>query len=370
MKSRLIALCLFLVMVVALVPGVMAQDANLCGNLSGDDCTALTTAITNTGAATSGAFTLSSVIDVQSDDPTQAGHITIDGDGKFSGTAPMSMSDMTSASSDPTAAVQKATEGLKNFSGAYNFTFGLPTEASAMTGGQPLTLNLIFVNGVMYVDLSKFPQSIAPLLTQMKLPNGWAGLDLIDTLTNASGMFSSMASSATSGSGSASSEASTAMTDLPKFMAAASKHITFTRDGDTFTGSVDLNGLASDADIQALMTASAGSDAKPMTDADKAAIESLKDAKVDFVFTLNGDKLGEVKLTVDIPGSTMTAINAASEDSSSDSKPPTNVNVSFDIKYSGLGEAQTIAAPDGAPVLKFADLMTMFGSMSGGMSSG
>ena len=168
MKSRLIALCLFLVLVVALGPGVMAQDANLCGNLSGDDCTALTTAITNTGAATSGAFTLSSVIDVKADDPTQAAHITIDGDGKFSGTSPMSMADMTAASSDPTAAMQKATENLKNFSGQYNFTFGLPAEAAAMTGGQPFTLNLILINGVAYVDLSKFPQSITPMLTQMK----------------------------------------------------------------------------------------------------------------------------------------------------------------------------------------------------------
>jgi hypothetical protein len=367
MKSRLIALCLFLVLVVALVPGVMAQDANLCGNLSGDDCTALTTAITNTGAATSGAFTLSSVIDVQSDDPTQAAHITIDGDGKFSGTSPVSMTDMTSASSDPTAAMQKATEALKSFSGEYNFTFGLPAEAAAMTGGQPLTLNVIFINGVVYVDLSKLPASIAPMLQQMKLANGWQGLDLIDTLTQGSSMFAGMASSAGASGSSTSSEASTAMADAPKLMAAASKHITFTRDGDTFTGSVDLNGLASDPDIQAMMMA-ANKDAKPMTDADKAAIDSLKDAKVDFVFVLNGDKLGEVKLTLDIPGTTLAALNAAGESSSTDSKPPTNVNVSFDLKYSGLGEAQTIAAPAGAPVLKFADLMTMFGSMSGGSS--
>ena len=195
MKSRLIALCLFLVLLVALVPGVMAQDTGLCGNLSGDDCTALTTAITNTGAATSGAFTVSSVIDVQSDDPTQAAHVTIDGDGKFNGTYSMSMTDMTSASSDPTAAMQKATEALKGFSGEYNFTFGLPAEAAAMTGGQPLTLNVIFIDGVVYVDLSKLPASIAPMLQQMKLANGWQGLDLIDTLTNASGMMAGMAAS-------------------------------------------------------------------------------------------------------------------------------------------------------------------------------
>jgi hypothetical protein len=42
------------------------------------------------------------------------------------------------------------------------------------------------------------------------------------------------------------------------------------------------------------------------------------------------------------------------------------VNVSFDLKYSGLGEAQTIAAPAGAPVAKFADLMAL---MQGSMSS-
>jgi hypothetical protein len=349
------------VLIAAVVPGVMAQGNVVCGNLSADDCTALTTAFTNTGAAGSGAFTLAATIDIQSDDPTQAAKIDINADGKFSGVTPMSMDDMTGMSADPTAALAKVTESLKSFSGELNLTIGLPTEAAAMTGGEPVTLNLILVNGNGYIDLSKLPASIAPLLEQMKLPKGWAGLDLIDTITNLGPMMTSSMTNSTT------TTPSTAATDLSKIEPLASKYLTYTHDGDTYTGTLDLAGLAKDPEFQALAKSA---DAKPMTDAQIAALDSLGDATFEVAFTLAGDKLSEMKLTIDIPESVMTAINAADDSSTSDSKPPKAANITLDLKYSGLGEAQTIAAPDGAPVAKYADLMTLFGSMMGGGTSG
>jgi hypothetical protein len=348
------------VLIAALVPGVMAQDTTICGNLSADDCTALTTAFTNTGAAGSGAFTLASTIDIQSDDPTQAAKIDINADGKFSGVTPMSMSEMGSMGSDPAAAIQKATEGIKSFSGELNLTVGLPTEAAAMTGGEPLTLNLLLVDGVGYIDFSKLPATITPMLEAYKIPNGWAGLDLVDTLTNAGGMITpDMTGSTTT---------TTTTEDLAKAQALAAKHLVYTRDGDTFTGTVDLAALFNDADFRALMQ-SADSSAE-ITPAQQTAIDSLADAKFEVVFTLAGDKLGEIKLTINIPGSTLTAFQAASDSTDATSVPPTTVNVTFDLKYSGLGEAQNIAAPAGAPVSKFADLMTLFGGMMGSGTSG
>lgn len=352
MKSRLLALCMLFVLFVALIPGAMAQDV-VCGNLSGDDCTVLTTAFTNTGASTSGAFTLDSTIDVQSDDPSQAVNLTIKADGKFSGVSPTSMGDVSSIT-DPAAAIAAATEGLKNFSGELNLTVGLPTEAAAMTGGEPLTLNLLLVGGVGYIDFSKLPASIAPFLQQLNIPNGWAGLDLIDTLTNGGDMVSSMADPSTTG---------TATQDLAKIQGFASKYLVYTRDGDTFTGTVDLAGLFSDSEFQSLMNS--GEAATELTDADKAAIESLKDAKVEVVYVLSGDKIGQIKLNVALPGSTLAALNATSEDSSSSA--PTAINISLTMNYIGLGEAQTISAPAGAPVAKYADLMTIIGGMMGGM---
>ncbi|MBA3871373.1 MAG: hypothetical protein H0X30_19700 [Anaerolineae bacterium] len=369
MKSRLLALCMMFVLIAALVPGVMAQDTSklVCGNLSADDCTALTTAFTNTGSAGSGAFTLAATFDVQSDDASQAGKVDITADGKFSGVPPMmSMTDMTAMSADPSAALTKFTDTLKGFSGELNLTIGLPTAAAAMTGGEPLTLNLILVNGIGYVDLSKLPASIAPLLEQMKLPKGWAGLDLIDTATNLGGMMTANTPEATSAA------PATAAEDLPKVEALAAKYLTYTHDGDTYTGTLDAAGLANDADFQALAKSA---DTKPMTPEQQAAMDSLKDAKFQFAFTVTDSKLTELKITVNVPGSTLTAINAASasSDSSSDAAttvPPKEVNVTIDLKYSGLGEAQTIAAPDGAPVAKYADLMTLVGGMMGGGTSG
>lgn len=355
MKSRLLALCMMFVLIAAMVPGVMAQDTTICGNLSADDCTALTTAFTNTGSAGSGAFTLNANIDIQSDDASQAGQVAITADGKFSGVTPMSMTDMTAMSADPTAALAKFTESLKSFSGELNLTFGLPASAAAMTGGEPLVLNLILVNGNGYIDLSKMPASLAPMLQQMKIPNTWVGLDLVDTATNLGGMMT--ASTDTT------SASSTASEDLPKVQALLAKYLMYTRDGDTFTGTLDLKGLVSDPDFQAMQKETASE----MTEADQAAIDSLDDATVQVVFTLNGDKLGGIQLNIDLPGSTLAAINAASESSSTDAA-PTAVKVTVDLKYSGLGEAQTIAAPEGATVSKYADLMTFIGSMMGGMS--
>lgn len=363
MKSRLLALCLMFVLIAAMVPGVMAQDKTICGNLSADDCTALTTAFTNTGAAGSGAFTLNANIDVQSDDASQAGKVDITADGKFSGVTPMSMTDMTAMSADPSAALAKFTESLKGFSGELNLTFGLPTSAAAMTGGEPLVLNLILVDGNGYIDLSKLPASLAPMLQQLKIPNSWVGLDLVDTATNLGGMMTANSSS--------SSTSSTASEDLPKVQALIAKYLEYTRDGDTFTGTLDLKGLVSDPEFQALQKDADSS--KEITEAQQAAIDSLDDATAQIVFTLNGDKLGEIQLNLDLPGSTLAALNAASEESSSSdatatTSTPTAVKVTVDLKYSGLGEAQTITAPAGATVSKYADLMTFVGSMMGGMS--
>ena len=358
MKSRLLALCMMFVLIAAMVPGVMAQDTTICGNLSADDCTALTTAITNTGAAGSGAFTLNANIDIQSDDPSQAAQVAITADGKFSGVTPMSVTDVTAMSADPTAALAKATEGLKGFSGELNLTIGLPAEAAAMTGGEPLVLNLILVDGNGFIDLSKLPASLAPMLQQMKIPNSWVGLDLVDTITNLGGMMT--ASTDTT------SASSTASEDLPKVQALIAKYLEYTRDGDTFTGKLNLKGLFSDPDFQALVK-SADSAAEITAD-QQAAIDSLDNATVAVVLTTSGEKLTGIQLNIDVPGATIAALDAASGTSSSDAKAPTAIKVTFDLKYSGLGEAQTIAAPAGATVSTYADLMTFVSGMMGGMS--
>jgi len=354
MKSRLIALCMLFVLVAALVPGVMATDNPVCGNLSADDCTALTTAITNTGAAGSGAFTLNVSAELQSDDPSQAGKVDVTADGKFNGFAGASVEDVTAMQADPAAAVAKLTEGLKSFSGELNITANLPTSVASMTGGQPLVLNMILVDGVGYLDFSKLPATVGAM-TGGKTPTGWAGLDLIDVLTNLGPSLKPSTSTT-----------STSTTDMAKVQGLITNHLEYTRDGDTFTGNVDLIGLFNDPEFQTM------TNMKEINDAQKAAIESLGDATFQIVFTLDGDKLSELQLTIDLPESTMTAFAAASTSSSS-STPPKAANISIDLKFSGLGEAQTVTAPEGAPVTKFMELMTaiseIYKNIAGGMKS-
>jgi len=346
MKTRLLLLGVLMLMLAALVPGAMAQDMKfICGDLSADDCTALTTAFTNTSAAGSGAFTLSATLDIQNDDPAQAMKVDIKADGKYSG-APTEMMDMSTMTADPAAMISHITEVLKGFSGEFNLSIGLPASASAMTNGEPLTVNLILINGVGYLDFSKLPAMMTAGLEAYKIPNGWAGLDLVDILTNMGPMMASNMS----GSMTASSTA-----DLAKVEALTTKYLQYTREDDTFTGELDLAGLFSDPDFQSL-TKMSGADTK------KAAtiIEALKDVTFEVVYTLDSDKVSEVQFMVDVPESFATAVNAANPSTStSSSKPPKSGNFTLDLKYSDLGKAQTIAAPEGAPVAKFMDLMTM-----------
>ncbi len=355
MKSRLLALCMLFVLIAALVPGVMAQDTTICGNLTADDCTALTSAITNTGSAGSGAFTLDVNAEIQSEDPTQALTLGVTADGKFNGFAGASVDDVTALQADPAAAAAKLIEGLKGFSGELNINATLPAAAASMTGGEPLVLNLILVDGVGYLDFSKLPATVGAM-TGGKTPTSWAGLDLIDVLTNLGPSLKPSTSATTS----------TSTADMAKVQALIAGHLEYTRDGDTFTGTVDLVGLFNDPEFQTL------TNMKEITDPQKAAIESLGDATFQVVFTLDGDKLSELQLTIDIPESTMTAFAAASS-SSSTSKPPTAASISIDLKFSGLGEAQTVTAPEGAPVTKFMELMTaiseIYKNIAGGMKS-
>ncbi len=335
MKSRLLALCMIFVLIAAMVPGVMAQDTTLCGNLSSDYCTALTSAITSTGAAGSGAFTMDVSVEVQSEDPTTALTVSVAADGKFNGFAGASMDDVMALQADPAAAVTKLIEGLKGFSGELNISATLPASAAPMMGDEPLVLNLLLVDGVGYLDFSKLPATVGAM-TGGKTPTGWAGLDLIDVLTNLGPSLKPNTSATTS----------TTTAEMAKVQALVVNHLEYTRDGDTFTGTVDLVGLFNDPEFQTM------TNMKELTEAQTAAIESLGDATFQVVFTLDGDNLSELQLTIDLPESTMTAFAAASTSSGS-SKPPTAANLSVDLKFSGLGEEQTVTAPEGAPVTKF-----------------
>jgi len=340
------------VLIMALVPGVMAQDSTICGDLAADDCTALTTAIANTGSAGSGTFTLDTTVDVQAADPAQALNVSVKADGKFNGATGMSMDDMMSISSDPAATATKFIEVLKGFSGELNITATLPPSAASMTGGEPLVLNMLLVDGVGYLDFSKLPATVGAM-TGGKTPTGWAGLDLIDVLTNLAPSLKS----------SASGSSSTSAADMAKVQALIASHLEYTRDGDTFTGTVDLVGLLKDPEFQTL------TNMKPASDAQTAAIESLADATFQVVFTLDGDKLSGLQLMIDIPESTMTTF-AATSSSSSSSKPPTSASVSVDLQFSGLGEALTVTAPEGAPVTKFMELMTAISEIYKNVVSG
>jgi hypothetical protein len=340
MKSRLLALGMLFILVAALVQGVMAQDNTnfLCGTLSADDCTALTTAFANTGAAPSGALSITSRFDNESYNPEQAVKAEFKAYGKFSGAAPIALDLASIPSANPATTIGLITDNLKNFSGALTLTLNLPTTASPMTANQPLVIDLLQVNGVSYIDLSKFPAAMTAGLSAYNISNTWTGLDLVDILNNIGSALLTNLQSSSSGMA----------TVLPQIQALLAKHLEYTRDGDTFTGELDLVGLLNDADFQAL------TNMKAATDSDKAVIAALKDVTVEAVFTLDGDKLSEIQVNVDVPESVTSAVNT-----SSTSKSPKSISFNLDVKYSGLGEAQTIAAPDGARVIKFAEFATM-----------
>ena len=161
---------------------VMAQDE--CGGLGEEDCALLATSNEAMGALDAARFASSFDLTLSAEGETIVLGATVDG--AFSG-----VTSIDPAALDTTSTTELFT-GLSNLISAFDaeLSFGLdvPAEISAEIPAD-FAIDLWLVDGVGYVDFGQ----IAPLLgddaaalTAMGIPNGPAGLDFVDTITNLS----------------------------------------------------------------------------------------------------------------------------------------------------------------------------------------
>lgn len=357
MKFRWLALFVLL-MTLAFGAVAHAQDmsAVVCGSLSADDCSVLTSAFAKSSTLTSGSMNFSINIKVDSTDPTQQADFSINAEGRFSDAKGVGMGmpvNMLGATADPSAmfteAMSAAAEGIKGFNGDLSLTFaGLPQDAAIMN---TLNIHLMLVDGVGYIDFGELAKVFgAQMLESMKLPNGWAGLDLVDTFTQGGAMMGGMMSGMMDGS---SATVTTPQVDPMQIMQMIPKYMGATRDGNTFTLTIDLVGLLSDPEVQKLMESS-GSDSQPTP----KQIAALSEVKPTVTYTVTDDGyIGSTKFDLSLSEKTLQAMQTEG----SDEVVPSSVQISFVMNMGDFNQVESIQAPAGAPVAKFADLMQMIG---------
>ncbi len=365
MKFRLLAL---FIMLMTLGFGAVAQaqdiSAILCNGLSGDDCSVLTTAFANTSALTSGAMKFTMGLNVDSPNPAEKVDFSIDANLRFTGAQGLgvlgALSDPGSIITNPNGMLSKVTSGLQDADAELSLNVGLPQQAAMMTGGgSEVGLELKVVDSVTYINFDALVAGLGPQMAQMfQLPSGWAQIDTTGS-EEMIGAFTSgldLDSMTQSASGAANAE------QITQMQASIVKYYRMTRDGNTFTLSLDLAGLFSDPEFQKAMEA-----ADAGTAPTEEQIAALREFPLNVLFTVTDDGyLGGVSFDVTLTEAWIKAMQTEPTSSSL----PTSVQVQINLAMSDFNQVGAIAAPEGAQVVNLAELISQgFGAMMGGMSN-
>lgn len=336
---------------------VMAQDpTTLCGGLSEADCAFLTESASAMEGLTSASF------DFSFDVAAEGMNLSLAGDGAYSYDAAV-LSDM--AAVDPTdlmAALDALKTALASFKGDLSLTLTVPPTAGAPF--ESLTLDMLLVEGNGYLNFA----SVAPLLggpealTAMGLPTEWAGLDLVDTIEQVVAMMGPQLEEMQAQMGSM-----TEMAMNPDDIMAFAQYFQFAREADAdgaavFVGTLDFAGMMADPAFMSLLSAQMAAQGQeiPAEQLEQMMpmLTQLGDA---FDITLTQRVDLETKFVrgfdfaMNIDGATLDSMGAGSG--------TPNVDITASFNFSDFNAAPEIAAPAGAPVATFMQLIGLFGAM-------
>ena len=190
---RKVMILLLLALLAMTISGAAAQDATVpvvCGELSDADCTLLTNAQVAMFGVESGNISLSLDLVVDGLGTPTPVTLLIAGVGSFSG----DLSALYSTSVSPTDLMLDASrysdyiqQMFSSFNGQLDLAITLPADLinALMMGaeGAPeipssLTLNLLLVDGVGYLNVDPLAALLGEDAAAMGLPAGWAGIDL------------------------------------------------------------------------------------------------------------------------------------------------------------------------------------------------
>lgn len=350
-------LMLLVLMAAMLLMGnaVMAQDSTtFCGGLSDADCALLTESTTAMEGLTSASFTFS--LDITADG-AQAGTLNISGDGAFSYDAGVMASLADVDPNDLMAALDALKTGIGAFQG--DLALNISGTGSAAVPA-PIGLELLLVDGIGYLNFA----TVAPLLggaetlTMMGLPTEWAGLDLVDTIEQVVALAGPQLEEMQGQMGDAA-----AMALSPDQVMALGQYFTFTREADAdgaavFSGTADLAGLLNDPTLMGLIEQQMEAQGQEIPD---GAIEQLMGVADAFTINLTQSidletrYLRGLNFVFNVDGAALDALGAGSG--------TPNVVIAANINFADFNAAPAIAAPAGAPVATFMQLIGLFGAM-------
>jgi hypothetical protein len=326
---RKILLAVLLIFALSLGSVAMAQDTE-CLGLPAAECALLEESNAAMAGITSAAFDFSLAIS-----DGGAPMPMLSGSGRFNGEGisvdPMALTE----TSDPAAIIGALSGVIPMLNAELNLDLS--------GAGMPLQLNLLLVDGVGYLNFGALSMLLggSEALTQMGLPTEWGGLDLVDTLTNLAPMMEGM--SGEMGDMGATemdpAQAEALGENMLQYVTAAAVAGTGTTD---FVYTVDLAGILSDPAFAEMVTEQIEAQGMSQAEAEEA-LGALQNGSASLTMTVNNDsKFIErlfVSLVFTVEGET--------------------AGIEFTTNVSGHNATAPVAAPAGAPVAKFMDLMML-----------
>jgi hypothetical protein len=326
---RKILLAVLLIFALSLGSVAMAQDTE-CLGLPAAECALLEESNAAMAGVTSAAFDFSlAVSDGGAPMPM------LSGSGRFNGEGisvdPMALTE----TSDPAAIIGALSGVIPMLNAELNLDLS--------GAGMPLQLNLLLVDGVGYLNFGALSMLMGgpDALAQMGLPTEWGGLDLVDTLTNLApmmeGMTGEMGDMGATEMDPAQAEA--LGESMLQYVTAAAVAGATTTD---FVYTVDLAGILSDPAFAELVSEQIEGQGMSQAEADEA-LAALQNGSASLTLTVNNtSKFIErlfLSLVFTVEGET--------------------AGVEFTTNVSGHNATAPVAAPAGAPVAKFMDLMML-----------
>jgi hypothetical protein len=334
---------------------VFAQDP--CAGLAEADCAILTASSEAMEGVTSASFNFT--LNIQAEGES----LTISGDGAFDVSGLMGVDASAFEGTDLTAIFDALGAVVQGFSGDLSISISAP----ASVGMPPIALELLLVDGVGYLNFGGVAVLLGgpETLTALGLPTEWAGLDLVDTVEQVVALAGPQLGELEEQLGD--QMGSMDEMDMSQFETFA-QYITFTRlddEGSTavFSGTIDLGGIFTDPAFLPLLEAQLAAQGTEMSEAEMAEVLNVLPAlanafELSLTQRINQSNylLTSADFVFAADGAALAALGGGDV---------SDVTVSGSITLADHNAAPAIAAPAGAPVATFMQLLGLLGSLGG-----
>lgn len=337
----------------------MAQTTTFCGDLSAEDCAILEASEAAMADLNAASFTFNVDLAAFGQTGTDDFVLSVSGDGAFQMDPAVLDALPSDIPEDPMAILNIVETVVGGFAGSLNVTI-TSDELVMEIGTNSVTLQLVLVDGVGYINFSALDEAFGGMLAMQGL-SGWGGLDLNEALAEFGPLLMMMADPEMGGM----PVPDDGDIDEEQLMNLASQHGAIERVADDNGGAVfvttfDVAGLLGDPDFVALLqTQAVAAGASP---AEIAELQQLAEVGPDAltvsstsIIDLSTNYLRSVSLDVFVDAASVSAVlDGDVEDGT--------LTINMNLSYADYNTA-TVSAPADAQI---APLDMLFGMLMGG----